>query len=77
MGRPRCLTRGPRELFRRRGNRGRVFVGTRGITAPDETKEIMGLTPDRDREFTDFVTLHRPALVRTARLVTAGDTHRA
>ncbi|MCW2692596.1 MAG: hypothetical protein JWM67_1200 [Mycobacterium sp.] len=37
----------------------------------------MGLTLDRDREFTDFVTLHRPALVRTARLVTAGATHRA
>jgi hypothetical protein len=37
----------------------------------------MGLTLDRDREFTDFVTLHRPTLVRTARLVTAGDTHRA
>ena len=32
---------------------------------------------DRDREFTAFVLTHRPALVRTARMVSAGDAHRA
>ncbi|GID28675.1 SigE family RNA polymerase sigma factor [Paractinoplanes brasiliensis] len=37
----------------------------------------MKLYPDREREFTDFVTARRAALVRTAALLVSGDTAKA
>ena len=62
---------------RRRSRIRGVHVGVQVVSVDDERSVPVRWRADRDREFTEFVTGHRAALVRVAALLVSGDLARA